>query len=230
MDSKPAILIVESSRDLTVRLKAAIHAALPQASPIIARSVEDIPLYVRARAFDVIVAGPIESESGTDEELRELRKVCGKAPLILLDNSRLERSVKVIDESRIAALVPLDDTAPESVARHILTICPAEPARRKLALKRPSDQNVDLIKITAGTLYHEISNPLMTILGMAELILDENTTRDPEVTRKIEAIRESAGRIQSTLNRLINIDEPALRDTASGKLIDPRPFPPESQG
>jgi len=87
-------------------------------------------------------------------------------------------------------------------------------------LQRP--QLADLIRITAGTLYHEINNPLMTILGMTELILGNGCERIPAVAKKLRIIQRSARRIQSTLTRMSAISHPAIRETVSGKIIDPK--------
>ncbi|MEW5995135.1 MAG: response regulator, partial [Candidatus Zixiibacteriota bacterium] len=63
-------------------------------------------------------------------------------------------------------------------------------------------EHADLVRITAGTLYHEINNPLMTILGMTELILNDGEPQDDNITGKVRAIRTSAERIRSILMRL----------------------------
>jgi CheY-like chemotaxis protein len=81
-------------------------------------------------------------------------------------------------------------------------------------------ESADLVQITARTLYHEINNPLMTILGMCELLLNNGEEHSPEVTKKIKIVKRSAQRIQTTLDKLSAIAHPTIRETASGKLID----------
>jgi signal transduction histidine kinase len=76
------------------------------------------------------------------------------------------------------------------------------------------------VRITAGTLLHEVRNPLMSILGEAELILDHTEPHDTEVAGKVRAIRRSARRIQSILERLAAISDPCIKETASGHMID----------
>ena len=77
-----------------------------------------------------------------------------------------------------------------------------------------------MINITANTLAHEINNPLMTILGMSELLLGGAVQDcDPAVRDKLVVIQESARRIEEALNQLGNLSAPTLRDTPAGSLI-----------
>ncbi|HWR82773.1 MAG TPA: histidine kinase dimerization/phospho-acceptor domain-containing protein [Candidatus Deferrimicrobium sp.] len=73
--------------------------------------------------------------------------------------------------------------------------------------------------IVAGTLRHEINNPLMTILGMTELILDNGAEIDRETSRKVRVIRRSAQRIQSTLTRLTAASPPGPGSLVSRRVI-----------
>jgi CheY-like chemotaxis protein len=94
--------------------------------------------------------------------------------------------------------------------------------KEQLDVKHRREEQAKLIRITAGTLYHEINNPLMTILGMCELILNNGYDRDQEVIKKVKTIKKSAQRIQSSLARLSSISKPTVKETACGSLIDPQ--------
>lgn len=83
-----------------------------------------------------------------------------------------------------------------------------------------TETQAELIRTTTGTLSHEINNPLMAILGISELILNDRNKYNPDVTRKITMIRRSAERIESSLRRLASITEPVLRQTPTGPMID----------
>lgn len=82
-----------------------------------------------------------------------------------------------------------------------------------------SQSSSELIKITTGTLSHQVNNPLMTILGLTELILEENNAQDEELTRRIEIIRNSAQQIQNSLKNLSEISKPSIRQTVSGPML-----------
>ena len=81
-------------------------------------------------------------------------------------------------------------------------------------------RKADMINIATRTLAHEINNPLMTILGMTELLLSNSSRRDSGVKTKIEVIEESARRIESVLEHLEELISPTLKTSAVGSMID----------
>ena len=83
----------------------------------------------------------------------------------------------------------------------------------------PDLLDTDLIRLAAGTLSHEINNPLMTILGLTELLLAGGSDIDSELERKIRVIRRSARQIKSAMDRVSRDTRMSLRRTGSGDLI-----------
>ena len=80
--------------------------------------------------------------------------------------------------------------------------------------------DADLINIAANTLSHEINNPLMTILGETELLLQKIDQNDSSLLQKIKVIRRSAFRIKSTMSRLAGMSSATVKRTDSGVLVD----------
>ena len=80
----------------------------------------------------------------------------------------------------------------------------------------------DYVQMTSRTFAHEINNPLMSILGLTELILDDKSRYDQELVKKIKVIQKSALRIQETTHRLTNISTPVYEKTAYGLIINPQ--------
>ncbi len=78
----------------------------------------------------------------------------------------------------------------------------------------------DIVNLTVGTLAHEINNPLMTILGATELLLNDVEQLRSDQSGKIRVIRDSARRIAYILSDLTSLDKPVVRDTPSGLIID----------
>jgi len=76
-----------------------------------------------------------------------------------------------------------------------------------------------IISLTVGTLAHEINNPLMAILGTAELLMADASRMSAEERRKIQIIQESAQRIQTTLAELSNLRQPVVTSTPVGPMI-----------
>ncbi|MDH4033222.1 MAG: hypothetical protein OEV80_05430, partial [candidate division Zixibacteria bacterium] len=89
--------------------------------------------------------------------------------------------------------------------------------------EKPTETQAQMMRTAAGTLSHEINNPLMAILGISELILKESRKHSPDVARKVTMIRQSAERIESSLKRLSNISEPSIRPTPAGAIVDIEP-------
>ncbi len=84
---------------------------------------------------------------------------------------------------------------------------------------RVTCQEEEAADIVAGKLRHEINNPLMTILGMTELILDNPAEIDREISRKVRVIRRSAQRIQATLTRLTAAPLPGSGSSVSHRVL-----------
>jgi signal transduction histidine kinase len=79
-----------------------------------------------------------------------------------------------------------------------------------------------IIRLTVSTLAHEINNPLMTVMGTTELLLDDADELPPENVESIRMIQESARRIESTLTDLAATGTPQVRETPAGLMIDPK--------
>ncbi len=87
-------------------------------------------------------------------------------------------------------------------------------------LKLLPEETSTIIDLTVGTLAHEINNPLMTILGETELLLNNGYRLAPEIDRKLRIIEKSAQRIRKALTKLSNISEPTLKETPTGVFIE----------
>ena len=53
-----------------------------------------------------------------------------------------------------------------------------------------------------GRLSHEVNNPLMTILGTVELLLDKQEYSEGEIGRKLRMIQRSARRIRASIEKM----------------------------
>ncbi|HID07750.1 MAG TPA: diguanylate cyclase [Armatimonadetes bacterium] len=65
---------------------------------------------------------------------------------------------------------------------------------------------------TAVTLNHEINNPLMAIIGMAEVIKDMVPSDDKEIHEKLDAITKYGERIAEVLKKLTNLVDAEVRE------------------
>ncbi|MDZ4723492.1 MAG: histidine kinase dimerization/phospho-acceptor domain-containing protein [candidate division Zixibacteria bacterium] len=77
---------------------------------------------------------------------------------------------------------------------------------------------VVVIPVGKNALAHEMNNPLMAILGMAELLASPQYHLSPSVEKKTSSIYHSALRIQSSVERLIVMNEGALQPPTSSTI------------
>lgn len=181
---------------------------------------------LEARSFDLAI---IHVESGDDkvaEVVEAIRYLSADLPIIV--SLPTDSSISASQLSVLGAVYYLarNNGYPKTVTTII------EEVLRTLADgstnwigqdATKSDSQAEMMRTAAGTLSHEINNPLMAILGISELILTEGKKHNPDVARKITMIRKSAERIESSLKRLSNISEPSIRPTPAGAIVDIEP-------
>ena len=179
----------------------------------------------RTHSYDIAVIEQNLSDFDVLELLALLREIDLDLPVIITSTSGSEHLASEAIRSGASEYLVKDSSFHSTIPRLI-----GEAFRRRVLVLKNRDleqrlkekDQVDVVKIAAGTLSHEINNPLMTILGTSELLLEEVRSQDKDLARKIKIIRKSAQRIEQTLGRLINLTTPAIKETASGKIIDPR--------
>ncbi len=225
MKQELKIALVESSRYHARLIAGELAERLPGSSISVFGCGQTALGELRRRRFEIAIIGLDLQDVDGVGFIKLLRRDLSDLPIIAIGDSTAKR----IGEDAIASganeFYARDVFRHDNLVRMVNRLCRA--ARRKPIGRRspirPEEKNqVDLIRVTASTLRHEINNPLMTILGVTELILDNGYQCDREVTRKLRIVRRSAQRIQSVLSRLSRISQPEIRDTPTGKLIDPR--------
>jgi len=174
--------------------------------------------------FDLALLCATDSDTDVDRTLERLRnKTVGRPVIVILpeNSSHLAEHLSRLDNTFVLSRTgryqnQVTVTIEEILRRPVET--EAETAAGLSAFEGRTQ--AELIRTAAGTLAHEINNPLMAILGVAELILDGEKSPDPDVVRKVTMIRRSAERIETTLRRLADISEPVMRHTPSGAIVD----------
>ena len=110
----------------------------------------------------------------------------------------------------------LPELVNQVLTRRVIDLGEFVPAWESMTDVGPSD-----IEVVAGKLAHEVNNPLMTILGMTELLLDNSEGQDEGLIKKLHIIRKSAQRIAIVLSRLsggatVGAENPEMAETAVG--------------
>jgi len=90
---------------------------------------------------------------------------------------------------------------------------------RRLEARSREMEKLEAITTTASTLNHEVNNPLMSILGNIELLLEDPRLTDEEIISKLKVIMSSARRIKDITHKMTNLIEPTIRQTAAGPIL-----------
>jgi signal transduction histidine kinase len=203
------VLIADRNRYHALLLEREIQRQLDGCVTSVFRAVEPAVEELRQNAYAIAVLDC----SFTDQSCRDV---------LTIPNGMIPPEIPS-DERSVTTCVIKDGTFHLQVPQLIQYVCEngtfmrnGRPIRPRLSGRRKAD----MINITAKTLAHEINNPLMTILGTAELITDDCREYSTEVRSKIKVIQESARRIQAIIDHLARISDPSFRSTPSGRLID----------
>jgi DNA-binding NarL/FixJ family response regulator len=180
---------------------------------------------MRRNAFDIAIIGLDLPDVDGWGFVQLIRKEAPHLPIVAVGDTPSEQTAAEVAEAgadKYLAKEGFFHVALSDIVGKLYSRLSADTKRRHSCEKLKQKEQAALIRVTAGTLYHEVNNPLMTILGMTELILNNGYECDREVAKKLRIIRRSAQRIQSALTRLSTISRPAIKKTPWGKLIDPK--------
>lgn len=154
--------------------------------------------------------------------LHEIRFDEPDIAIIVLVSNKTEEFAKRLFDNGIDELVFKDESFHVIVPRLIHNTIKRKTDnhtfdKRSVSYKKSTSEQ---LKVTAGTLSHEINNPLMTILGITELILDNPYKYDRNLLEKIKIVEKSAVRIQQSIKKLSNLSKPVFKRTVTGEMVD----------
>jgi CheY-like chemotaxis protein len=177
---------------------------------------------LRRNEFDIAIIGLDLPDVDGLGFVQLIRKEAPHLPIVAIGDAPSEQAAVEAGADEYLAKDGFFHVALPDIIGKLHSRLPADAKRRCSGEKLKEKEQAALIRVTAGTLYHEVNNPLMAILGTTELILNNGYECDREVTKKLRIIRRSAQRIQSALTKLSTISRPAIKETPLGKLIDPK--------
>jgi signal transduction histidine kinase len=181
---------------------------------------------LRARSFDLAIFHAKSGDVGIVEVVQTIRHLAADLPIIVslpADGGISARQLSSLREVYCLVRSNGYPTTVSTVIEEVLRMPVGGSVNWIGQKERPTETQAEMMRTAAGTLSHEINNPLMAILGISELILKEGKKHNPDVARKVTMIRKSAERIESSLKRLSNISEPSIRPTPAGSIVDIEP-------
>ncbi|MEW6049952.1 MAG: histidine kinase dimerization/phospho-acceptor domain-containing protein [Candidatus Zixiibacteriota bacterium] len=219
-------LLASGNQQDAGRIEAEIKNRYPHSQVTMVTSSRQTLDELRHRFYDAAVVDATLAESDCFGIVAALRQDGVDTPIIVLSEDLSGRnSSEVLNAGADQCLIK-EGSYYQSVPRVIEDVCRYRRLileTRRLEEKLQDRDSTEIVNIVAGTLSHEINNPLMTILGTAELLVEQFKSGNSELQRKLQVIQQSARRIQLALATLVTSTEPEIKVTASGRLIDTRP-------
>jgi signal transduction histidine kinase len=216
-----SLLLVSNNREEVVRVEQEIRRRSPRGRIKVVDTVEKALGELRAREHDVVVVDLPDLEALT--LITTLRQEALDLPVVVLVEDPSNRASLGIVNAGADQCVTKEGAYHQTLPRILeaaIRFRSLARETRKLEDRLHDRDNTQMLNIVTGTLSHEINNPLMTILGTTELLLDRTEGNDPETRRKLQMIQQSARRIQLSLATLASSTEPQIKVTPSGRIIN----------
>ncbi len=180
---------------------------------------------IRVMSSELVRAIVVDINSGIPKELCDVRQIHlfqPEIPIVAVVDDNSEEFLAKLVEIGVTEILQKDETFYVVIPKIIKSLIKQETSfHKKTSVDSPLQQSEHL-KVTSQTLAHEINNPLMTILGLTELILDDSFQYDTDLIEKIKVIQKSALRIQNSTHRMTHIASPVYQKTPYGMMINPQ--------
>ena len=217
-DSEPRILIIEENEYQGLLMERQIARRMEGSTVVIAGCADDALRYARLQKFDVAVVDFVLGDCDGLTLLRSLHQIDPDLAVIVVAEDVTETITREVFKSGCVELLVKDSTyyavIPRMVAGLYLKQC--TPGRRRLTPKHAVDGGVQVRHdLTANIAVDSLDDPLDTILRATKQILDQVETTDDDVTRRVEAIRESTMLIKLSLDRGLGRSSPASVSSAT---------------
>ncbi|MBK7140995.1 MAG: response regulator [bacterium] len=223
MDLTFALLLVEPSRYHARLIERTLHQRCPDGRIVTVPSARAAISELSARCYDIAIIDYDLEEFDGIELLQLIRREAAELPVILLSAHKCEQVASEAINYGAYDFLTKDDTYHLVLPRIIqdsLRRASLVRKNRELEDRLRSQDQVDGIALASATLAHEINNPLMTILGVTDLLSQCPAFADPSSREKLRVIEESARRIRSAVLKLSRMSEPEVVHTAGGLLLE----------
>ncbi|MDF1544865.1 MAG: response regulator [bacterium] len=218
------ILLGESNHYHAVLMTRELSDRCPDSRIDLFTSADSLVKACKDSSYDIVLADPVLFGPQRLAILDLLHQAAIDLPVILVTADGSEQEASEAIRSGAAEYIIKENSYYQVLPRVVTEVYRRSlliQKNRKMEEQLQQKEQKELVKIAASTLSHEVNNPLQTILGTVELLLDEPQGQSPAINKKIRVIRESAERIHSSLTRLSNLATPAINETVTGRMVDP---------
>lgn len=194
------ILVAQKNKYQSVLLEREISYFFDSATVKIISTLDELLFHMKNKYFDSVVVDCEIIDIETKEFLKILKEQYFKSPIIFLTDDSSAENVRNLKLGGIEKMLVKNESSYVAVPRLIKEII-----SDKIWDKRVERRNLksrvsnSVKKDSVGILSHEINNPLMTILGISELIMENGYKYDRQLLEKIRMIQKSAQRIEKSL-------------------------------
>lgn len=192
------ILLVQENRYQALLCRRELGSALPNAVVAVYSHPGEALMEISHIPYDLAIVDTAMRSLPAKQFLEDLREVDAGLPLIVLIEPSAETQGLPMSDSHVSVLVKA--TNYHRLLPAAVTKSPHREATSNVA--SDDDELTDLyhdVDAIVANLENDINNPLMAILGAAELIGGHGEELPAEVKQKVEIIRTSALRIQKVL-------------------------------
>jgi CheY-like chemotaxis protein len=155
--------------------------------------------------------------------IKEIKARGFRKPIIITTGEGNEKIAVEFMKSEVCEYIVKDEQYPRIVPYVISQVLEKDRLRRKneeLESRALETEKISAVVKTIRTLNHEINNPLMTVLGNAQLLRTPKYELSKPAGEKVRMIEESALRIQEITKELANVVRLQWRQTPNGDIID----------
>jgi len=155
--------------------------------------------------------------------IREIKARGFEKPIIITTGEGNEKIAVEFMKSDVCEYIVKDEQYPRIVPYVISQVLEKDRLRRRnqeLESRALETEKISAVVKTIRTLNHEINNPLMTVLGNAQLLRTPKYGLSQPAGEKVRVIEESALRIKEITKELGNVVRLQWRHTPNGDIID----------
>jgi len=205
MNRHPRVLVMEPNRYQALLIERELYRCFPDVVISVFRSRSDAEQELHACRYSVAVVSLTRFGEPPIPIADCLRSAQPGLPLVFLlpgDRTVADRPGPAPNSTRFVTLTGDFSRCVVDAVREL--VGPTLPGGHGAAADNPQGAKTGAaaVPVGDGSLAHEVNNPLQTIMGTAELLLESNRTQDRELMHKLAVIKYSAGRIRASLDRL----------------------------
>ncbi len=217
------ILLIEDDRYHAVLVEKALMFSHLNCTVDKAFSASEGLQMLSEKEYDLLLLDYGLPDSNGLVAIREI-KACGfKKPIIITTGEGNEKIAVEFMKSDVCEYIVKDEQYPRIVPYVISQVLEKDRLRRKneeLESRALETEKISAVVKTIRTLNHEINNPLMTVLGNAQLLRTPKYELSQGAAQKVKTIEEGALRIKEITKELANVVRLQWRQTPNGDIID----------